>query len=170
MKISIRIITFLLTTIILATGLGGCALRQNAPGTTVTVTETPTPVPTSAPTPTPAPILTPPPATPTPTPVPTVTPTPTPVPTVTPAPTPAATPTPTPASPVSNLPVVTKSPTSEKVAVNGKCQFVAKYENAKWAEWHFVSPDGSRDLNYADAQTAFPTLKIVNGFTKDLTL
>ncbi len=54
--------------------------------------------------------------------------------------------------------------------MNGKCQFVARYENAKWAEWHFVSPDGSRDLDYAQAQNEFPTLKIINGFTKDLSL
>ena len=171
MKTTIRILSVLLVAVVLATSLGGCALRQNAPGTTVTVTATPAPTPTPAPTATPVPILTPPPAAspaPTPTPVPTATPVPTPAPTPTPMPT--ATPAPTPTPVQSNLPVVTKSPTSEKVAVNGKCQFVAKYENAKWAEWHFVSPDGSRDLNYADAQTAFPTLKIVNGFTKDLTL
>ena len=54
--------------------------------------------------------------------------------------------------------------------MNGKCQFVAKYENAKWAEWHFVSPDGTRDIDYTVAQTEFPTLKIVNGYAKDMTL
>ena len=43
----------------------------------------------------------------------------------------------------SNLPRVTKSPTGETVAVNGSAQFIAKYENADLAEWHFVSPDGS---------------------------
>lgn len=106
--------------------------------------------------------------TPAPTPVPTPVPTPAPTPAPTPVPTPAPTPVPTPVP--ANLPVVTKSPTDETVPVNGKCQFVARYENAKWAEWHFVSPDGSRDLNYADAQKEFPSLKIVNGFTKDLTL
>ena len=70
----------------------------------------------------------------------------------------------------SNLPRVTKSPTDETVPVNGKCQFVAKYENAKWAEWHFVSPDGTRDLNYSQAEKEFKTLKIINGYAKDMTL
>lgn len=89
-------------------------------------------------------------------------------PTPTPAPTPAPTPVPTPVP--ADLPVVTKSPTDETVQSNGKCQFVAGYENAKWAEWHFVSPDGTRDLNYLQAQIEFPALKIINGYTKDLTL
>ncbi len=184
MKRTIKILSVVLLLLILTAALEGCGLGSGGNGSaTITVTEeaTPTPsaappsastpVPTSAPTPAVAPTTTPPPAAspaPTPTPAPTATPVPTPAPTPTPMPT--ATPAPTPTPVQSNLPVVTKSPTSEKVAVNGKCQFVAKYENAKWAEWHFVSPDGSRDLNYADAQTAFPTLKIVNGFTKDLTL
>ncbi len=69
-----------------------------------------------------------------------------------------------------NLPRITKNPTGETVAVNGECQFITRYENAKWAEWHFVSPDGARDLSYKDAQTEFPTLKILHGDTKDLTL
>ena len=54
--------------------------------------------------------------------------------------------------------------------MNGKCQFVTRYENATLAEWHFVSPDGSRDITYLAAQNEFPTLKILNGYTKDLTL
>ncbi len=120
----------------------------------VLVVETPTPAaaatPEATPTPTPE-------ATPTPTPAPTPTPTPTPAPT--PTPTPAPTPTPTPA----NIPVVTKSPTDEKVIVGGSCYFVAKYQNAIWAVWHFVSPDGNRDLVYTDAAKEFPTLNIVNG-------
>ena len=72
--------------------------------------------------------------------------------------------------PASNLPVVTKSPTDEKVPVGGKCQFVTRYENAKWAEWHFVSPDNTRDIDYTVAEKEFPTMKIVNGFAKDMTL
>ena len=70
----------------------------------------------------------------------------------------------------SNLPVVTKDPTGETVEVNGTCQFITRYENAKWAEWHFVSPDGTRDLDYLQAANDFPTLKIVNGYAKDMTL
>ena len=106
--------------------------------------------------------------TPEPTPMPTPEPTPMPTPEPTPVPTPA--PTPEPAPVVSNLPRITKDPASETVAVNGKCQFVTRYENAELAEWHFVSPDGSRDLDYVQAGREFPTMKIINGFTKDLTL
>ena len=54
--------------------------------------------------------------------------------------------------------------------MNGKCQFVAKYENAKYAEWHFVSPDGLRDLDYLEASKEFPSMKIINGYAKDMTL
>ena len=103
--------------------------------------------------------------TPAPTPVPTPAPTPVPTPAPTPAPAPAST-----AAPASNLPRITKSPTSEKVAVNGSCQFVSRYENAKWAEWHFVSPDKTRDISYKEAETEFPTLKIINGYGKDMSL
>ena len=91
-----------------------------------------------------------------------------------PAPTPMASPKPVTDSAADNgitgAPIVIKSPDDEKVTANGKCQFVAGYENAKWAEWHFVSPDGSRDLNYTDAQKEFPSLKIFNGYAKDMTL
>lgn len=69
-----------------------------------------------------------------------------------------------------NLPRVTKDPTDETVPVNGKCQFVTRYENAELAEWHFVSPDGRWDLVYTDAQKLFPTLTIINGYAKDMTL
>ena len=75
-------------------------------------------------------------------------------------------PTPTP----SNLPRVTKNPTDETVPIKGACQFVTKYENADLAEWHFVSPDGKRDLTYKAAEKEFPTLEIVNGYAKDMTL
>ena len=54
--------------------------------------------------------------------------------------------------------------------MNGKCQFVTRYENAKFAEWHFVSPDGKKDLNYVQMQKEFPKLTIINGYSKDLTL
>ena len=107
-------------------------------------------------------IVTPAPATPTPAPTPAPTPYPTPAPTPVPTPFPTAAP--------SNYPTVTKNPTDETVTVGGKCQFVTRYTNAKWAEWHFVSPDGTRDLNYLDAAKAFPTLKIINGYAKDMTL
>ena len=154
---------FGLTVVLVA--LSACGLRQfKQPDAT------PTPLVTAAVT-TPAPVATPAPTpTPTPTPAPTPTPVPAATPTPTPAPTPVATPVPTPTPAASNLPRVTKSPTGETVPVNGKCQFIAKYENAKWAEWHFLSPDESRDLDYEQAQKEFPTMKIINGFTKDLSL
>ena len=109
-------------------------------------------------------------ATPVPSPVPTPEATPTPTPTDAPTPAPTQTPSPTPAPAAGNLPIVTKHPGSEKVPANSKCQFVTRYENALYAEWHFVSPDGSRDMDYAEAQKEFPDMKIVNGFTKDLNL
>ncbi len=120
--------------------------------------ETAVPVFTPAPTPEPTPV-----PTPEPTPVPTPEPTPSPEPT--PEPTPAPTPTPAP-----KLPVITKDPGSETVPTNGKCQFVTRYENADFAEWHFISPDGSKDLDYVQMQKEFPTLKVINGYSKDLTL
>ena len=106
----------------------------------------------------------------TPVPAPVPTPTATPAPEPTPATTPAPTPAPTPVPAAGNLPVITKHPGGETVSANGKCQFVTRYENALYAEWHFVSPDGSRDLDYVQAQKEFPSMKVVNGFTKDLTL
>ena len=148
--------------------LSACGRKTVAP---VNVTAAPAPAAEPAPvqTPAPAPMDTPAPA-PTLEPTPMITPAPAPTleptPMVTPAPAPTATPAPT----ASNLPKVTKDPTGETVDVGGKCQFVTRYENAKWAEWHFVSPDGTQDLDYVQAQKSFPTLKIVNGGSKDLTL
>ena len=141
--------------------LSGCSLRPGsaAPAATV-VTEPPvaaTPVPVITPAPTPVPTAAP-------TPVPTVAPTP--VPTVAPTPVPTVAPTPVP----SNLPQITKDPTDETVKVGGRCQFVSRYTNAKWAEWHFVSPDGLQDIQYLDIQKEFPNLKVIKGYTKDLTL
>ena len=128
-------------------------------------TSAPTPVMTPAPTPEPIPS-------------PTLTPEPVRTPSPTPVPTPASyTPIPTPGTvytapiPVqSNLPKITKNPGSETVPVNGKCQFVTRYENADLAEWHFVSPDGTRDIHYSTAEREFPPLKIINGYAKDMTL
>ena len=165
-----------------ACGFGRKKNKQEAEPTPSAVVTLVTPVPTASVVTTPAatqpPVVTPTPVVTTPVGVPTPAAsqapaaTPTPTPAATPAPTPAPTPIPTAApTPVqSNLPRVTKSPTSETVAVNGKCQFVAKYENAKWAEWHFVSPDGTRDITYLDAAKEFSTLKIINGYAKDMTL
>jgi hypothetical protein len=133
---------------------------------------------------TPMPVVTPAPAqtlipvtTPAPTMVPTAAPTSLPVVTTAPttAPTPTAAPTPRPTSapapaPVNTAPRVTKSPTDETVAVGGSCYFVAKYENAIWAEWHFVSPDGSRDLDYEQAAREFPSMEIVKGYASTMQL
>ncbi|MBR1457374.1 MAG: hypothetical protein IJ594_09505, partial [Oscillospiraceae bacterium] len=89
----------------------------------------------------------------------------------TPVPTPAATvaPTPTP-TPAEGAPVVTKSPTDETVEEGGSCYFVAKYVNATWAVWHFVSPDGSRDLTYEEAQEEFRSMEIIDGMYSTMLL
>ncbi len=166
--------------------LGGCGQRGNSsqhnaiyvqptPAVTASPAQTQSVIPTVQPTvapnsiPTPAVNYMPTPA-PTPTPIPTPTPTPIPTPRPTPVPTPTPTPVSTPATTANNAPVVTKSPTDEKVLEGGSCYFVAKYENAIWAEWHFVSPDGSRDLNYAEAGNEFPTLEIINGYASTMQL
>ena len=131
---------------------------------------TPMPVVTPAPTQTLIPVTTPAPTT-----VPTAAPTSLPVvtaaPTTAPMPTTAPTPRPTSApAPVNTAPRVTKSPTDETVAVGGSCYFVAKYENAIWAEWHFVSPDGSRDLDYEQAAKEFTSMEIVKGYASTMQL
>ncbi len=90
----------------------------------------------------------------------------TPQPTPVPTPPPVATPTPTPkptATPKPQTPIVTKSPTSETVNEGGACSFVAGYENAIWAVWHFVSPDGSIDITYDKAIKVFPYATIKDG-------
>ena len=69
-----------------------------------------------------------------------------------------------------DLPVVTKNPTDESVAKGGTCFFVARYKNATWAVWHFVSPDGKTDLPYQDASKKFPSLKIINGMYSTMKL
>ena len=102
------------------------------------------------------------------TPIPTAAPVPASTPVQTPVPT--AVPTLAPAAMSANLPRITKNPTDETVPINGRCQFVTRYENADLAEWHFISPDGYRDLTYADAEKEFPTLKIINAYAKDMTL
>ena len=73
-------------------------------------------------------------------------------------------------SPAPTLPRVTKSPTDETVEEGGSCLFLAKYENAEYAVWHFVSPDGLTDMTYEAAQTAFPTMTIRNGMYSNLQL
>ena len=97
----------------------------------------------------------------------------TPVPVVTPAPTAAPAPTVAPAptpTPGSNLPIITKSPTDETVTEGGSAMFVARYENAIWAVWHFVSPDKQTDMTYEAAQSRWPSMEIVNGMYSTMTL
>ncbi|MBQ9662539.1 MAG: hypothetical protein IJV40_05245, partial [Oscillospiraceae bacterium] len=91
--------------------------------------------------------------------------TPVPTPATTPTPVPAATPAPTAApAQTAGVPKVTKSPTDETVDAGGSCWFVAKYENAIWAVWHFVSPDGKTDLSYDQINTQFPKLEVTKGY------
>ena len=67
-------------------------------------------------------------------------------------------------------PRITKNPTDEVVGLNGRCQFVSRYENAILAEWHFISPDGYYDYTYLQMQRMYPSLRIIMGNTKDMTL
>ena len=62
-----------------------------------------------------------------------------------------------------NLPVITKNPTDEIVEAGGSCWFVAKYDNARWAVWHFVSPSGT-DYTYDQINTVFPGLEVTKGY------
>ena len=152
---------FVLCLTLALTLLGGCSRREERETVTVPPMESFAPAETAAPTPVP---------TPEPTPAPTPEPTPEPTPAPTPEPTPEPTPAPTARPTDPNLPRITKDPGSETVSVNGSCQFVTRYENAKFAEWHFVSPDGSRDLDFNQMQKEFPKLTIQGGASKDLTL
>ena len=156
--------------------LCACGLRKSsepsataAPAPTVTVV-TPTPAQEiivtaepveSTPEPTVVPVVTPAP-TPAPTPVPTV------APVVTAAPEPTPVPTPAPAS--ADLPIIRKSPTDESVLEGGSAYFVARYDNALWAVWHFVSPDGQTDLTYEEAAKQFPNMQIRNGMYSTMEL
>lgn len=143
--------------------LTACGSRKSKP---VVVNPVSTPSQTAAVSPTPAPTEIPVVVT-TPTPVPSETPTPKPSPTPTPKPTAAPKPTPT---PTPKLPVITKSPTDETVEEGGSCYFVAKYENATIAVWHFLSPDGQTDLTYEAAQKKFDTMEIINGMYSTMQL
>ena len=69
-----------------------------------------------------------------------------------------------------SLPVITKNPTDETVEEGGSCWFIAKYENATTAVWHFVSPNGQEDLTYTEAQERFPDMEILNGMYSNLQL
>ncbi len=46
---------------------------------------------------------------------------------------------------------------------NNSCYFVAKCGDVLFAVWHFVSPDGSEDLEYLEAGQRFPTMDIMGG-------
>ena len=64
-------------------------------------------------------------------------------------------PTPAKPDPYKDLPEITKSPTDETVDEGGSCSFIGNYENAIWAVWHFVSPDGKTDYQYQKAAEEF---------------
>ena len=61
------------------------------------------------------------------------------------------------------LPRVTKSPTDETVEEGKQAEFVARYENAIWAVWKFISPDGNTVLRYDEAKDYFEGLVIIDG-------
>ena len=75
-----------------------------------------------------------------------------------PSPTPAPAPTPVPV-----VPVITKQPLAQTVSECGSCVFETEYKNADTAAWHFLSPDGRRDLTYDQIQTVFPALQVIDG-------
>ncbi len=50
------------------------------------------------------------------------------------------------------------------------CYFMADYGDATFAVWHFVSPDGTEDLTYEQAQERFPTMDILSGMFKNMQL
>ena len=176
-KLLLPLLCLLLAAAVLS-GCGGKTMVAPLPAPTAPAAQTPVAVPatpdaypTAAPT-----------ALPFPTPVSIPSPAATAMPFPTAAPTPVYTPAPTPvytAAPVytpapvyntqSNLPRITKNPTDETVNVNGWCQFVTRYENAELAEWHFVNANGI-DASYLDVQKQLPTLTIIGGNTKDMTL
>ena len=91
-----------------------------------------------------------------------------PAPSATPAPTATPAPSGTPAP--GALPVIKKDPYDDSVKVGGNCMFIAKYENAIWAVWHFVSPDGKTDMTWDAAEKFFPELDVVNGMYSTMTL
>ena len=157
---AVRIFLLILVAAVL---LSGCSLPfgASAPTPTPEPTPEPTPVPTPVPTPKPTPV-----PTPKPTPVPTPAPTPTPEPTPEPTPIPA----PVPTLDQTGYPAVTKQPTDETVLEGGYCYFVAKYENARWATWHFVSPEGDTDLDFRGALKQFPGLEIEGGDSSKILL
>ena len=169
MKKKLLPVLCLLLAAVLLSGCGGKTMVDALPAPTAQTAETPTPVP-ATPAPTAMPF-------PTPVPIPSPTaavmpfPTATAIPFPTAAPTPVPTPvyTPAPVNTQSNLPRITKNPTDETVNVNGWCQFVTRYENADLAEWHFVNLNGI-DASYLDVQKQLPTLNIIGGNTKDMTL
>lgn len=67
-------------------------------------------------------------------------------------------------------PTVTKNPTDETVVVGGSCSFTADYQNAVYATWHFVSPDGQKDFDYGGIGVEFPTMTVLNGMYSNLQL
>ena len=164
----IRIILLLLLAALLLAGCG----KKTDPGEKPDPTPTPVVVEPPEATPTPTPEATP---TPTPTPMPAVTTTPTsapasaPTPNVSPSPTPSASPSPTPTPPPGS-PTVTKNPTDVTVGIGGSCSFLADYENAVYATWHFVSPDGQKDFDYGQIGVEFPYLTVLNGMYSNLEL
>ena len=65
---------------------------------------------------------------------------------------------------------MTKNPTDETVVVGGSCSFTADYQNAVYATWHFVSPDGQKDFDYGGIGVEFPTMTVLNGMYSNLQL
>ena len=48
--------------------------------------------------------------------------------------------------------------------------FIANYEDATIAVWHFVSPDGQIDMTYTGAQEFFAPVEIIDGMYSTMQL
>ena len=143
-------------------------LMLSACAKTVTPSETPapTPAPTLVPTPSPSPE-----------------PAPTPVPTPSPSPVPAPVPTteatseavagpqthyvPQITRPPEGYPIITRSPTSEWVYIEGSCWMQANTLDEAVAAWIFVSPEFV-DYRYDEINTVFPELIVRDGGSRSM--
>ena len=65
---------------------------------------------------------------------------------------------------------ITRQPEDKTVETNGSASFPILYKGEADIIWHFVSPDGSRDITWEEAKKEFPTAKILNGTTSNLRL
>ena len=155
-----RLFCFVLFLILLLPACARTVRPSETPAPTPTATYAPTPVPTPVPTPQPTP-----PPTPAPTPEPT--PPPTPAPTPEPAIGPQTNYVPQITRPPEGYPIITRSPTSEWVYIEGSCWMQANTLDEAAAAWIFVSPD-LIDYRYDEINTVFPGLIVRDGGSRSM--